>query len=107
MAGLQEHAEDYEDADVRVVAVSADGAEDARKMKDEEGLGFPVLYGVDVHEARDRLGLFVKENERTHLQPAQFILDPEGTVRLASYSSGAVGRLDAEEALAEVEKARG
>ena len=90
-----------------MVALSADDREAAREMTDEEDLDFPVLYDLDVKDIRDRYGIYIHENERTHLQPAQFILDPEGKVELASYSSGPVGRLDAEEALEEVRALRG
>ena len=100
--------EEFREADVRRVAVSADDEEGARSMKEDEELGFPVLYGVDCEDVRDRHGLYIAERDgRTHLQPAQFILDPDGTVRFASYSSGKVGRLDARAALEEIESARG
>ena len=92
---------------MRIVALSADGEEGARKMVSEEELGFPVLYGLDVEDSRDRFGLYIQKGDRTHLQPAQFVLDPNGAIRLACYSSGAVGRLDAAEMLGVVEKAKG
>lgn len=107
MAGLEERAPQYEDADVRIVALSADGEDGARKMVSEENLSFPVLYGLDVDDMNARLGLYIEKGEKTHLQPAQFILDPTGHIELASYSSGAVGRLSAAEALGVVESARG
>lgn len=106
MAGFETHASEYEAEGVRLVALSADGEDGARRMKEEEGLGFPVLFGLDVDDMHDRLGLYVERENRIHLQPAQFILDPEGRIRLASYSSGPVGRLNAEDALEEVEKAK-
>ena len=107
MAGIQDIYDEYRDADVRVVALSADGREGAREMEEDEGLDFPVLYGLDCKDVRDRFGIYIeKRTEKTHLQPAQFILDPDGTVRLASYSSGKVGRLDAREALDEIEDLR-
>ena len=97
----------FREAGVRRVAISADGEEGARSMKEDEELGFPVLYGVDCEEVRDRTGIYIAEHDgRAHLQPAQFILDPEGTVRFASYSSGKVGRLDARAALEEIESLR-
>ena len=107
MAGYQDRLDAFAEADVRVVALSADGGEDARSTKRDEGLGVPVLYGLDVDEMRERLGLYVHKNDRTHLQPAQFILDPRGAVRLACYSSGAVGRLKADEALDQIRGLRG
>lgn len=102
MAGYQQHLDAYRNADVRLVALSADGREGARSMKEEEGLGFPVLYDLDVKEMHERLGLYIQENDRTHLQPAQFILDSSGVIRLCSYSSGPVGRLEGDEALEQV-----
>ena len=98
--------EAYDEADVQIVALSADDEEGARSMKEEEDLSFPVLYGVDVDEMEETLGTYVQHGDPEHLQPAQFILEPDGTLALACYSSGAVGRLSAEEALAFVKGAR-
>lgn len=106
MAGLAEHAPEYEEAGVRIVALSADEEEGARKMVSDEELSFPVLYGLDVENAKDRFGLYIEKGEKTHLQPAQFVLDPDGIIRLACYSSGAVGRLSATEMLGVVKEAR-
>lgn len=106
MGDFQEHVGSYDDADVQIVALSADGEEGARKMMEEVDVAFPILYGLDVDEMEERIGAYVETGgEREHLQPAQFILRPDGSVALACYSSGAVGRLGAEEALDEVRKA--
>lgn len=107
MAGLEDHSPQYEDAEVRVVALSADGEDGAREMAADEDLSFPVLYGLDVDDMNARLGLYIEKGDRTHLQPAQFVLDPAGRIRFASYSSGPVGRLSAVEALGVAESARG
>lgn len=107
MAGLEEHGPRYEEAGVRVVALSADGEDGAREMASDENLSFPVLYGLDVDDMNERLGLYIEKGDKTHLQPAQFVLDPDGRVRLAAYSSGPVGRLSAAEALGAVDSARG
>lgn len=104
---MQEHHEQFRDAGVRIVVLSADGPEGAKRMKSDEDLEFPVLHGLDCEDVRDRFGVYMRKgDERTHLQPAQFILDPEGVVRLASYSTGKVGRLEAREALEEIESIR-
>ena len=107
MAGLEEKLDDFEEAGVEVVALSADDEAGARKMQDQEDLSFPILYGLDVHEMEDRLGLYIQENARTHLQPAQFVLKADGTVDFASYPRGAVGRLTAEDALEQARAATG
>ena len=107
MGDFQDHIGAYDDADVQVVALSADGEEGARKMMEEVDVAFPILYGLDVEEMEERIGTYVeKGGEREHLQPAQFILAPDGTVALACYSSGKVGRLGAEEALDAAKDAR-
>lgn len=106
MAGYGERHEEFRDEGIRVVALTAEDEGGARKMKEAEGLDFDILYGLDVDEMEERIGAYVeKGGEREHLQPAQFILKPDGTVALASYSSGPVGRLDAEEALEETREA--
>lgn len=106
MGDFQDHIGAYDDADVQVVALSVDAEEGAREMMGKVEAGFPILYGLDVEEMEERIGAYVeKGGEREHLQPAQFILKPDGTVALASYSSGPVGRLDAEEALEETREA--
>lgn len=100
MGDFQDQIGAYDDADVQVVALSADGEEGAREMMEEVDVAFPILYGLDVDEMEERIGTYVeKGGDREHLQPAQFILKPDGTVALACYSSGAVGRLGAGEAL--------
>lgn len=106
MGDFQDHIGAYDDADVQVVALSVDDEEGARKMMEEVDVAFPILYGLDVDEMEERIGAYVeKGGEREHLQPAQFILKPDGTVALACYSSGKVGRLGAEEALKETREA--
>lgn len=102
MAGFEEHADAFRENDVRIIALSADLEEGAGRMVEKKDLSFPVLYGLDVDDVRDRFGLYVEKGEKTHLQPAQFIIDPEGTIEFASYSSGKAGRLNAEDALDEL-----
>lgn len=102
MAGFEELADEFRDRDVRIIALSADAREGAERMVEKVGLSFTMLYGLDVDDMSDRLGLYVQKGEKTHLQPAQLIVDPEGEIEFASYSSGKVGRMSAEDALGEV-----
>jgi peroxiredoxin len=99
LAGFGEREEDFRDLGVRILAFTAEGEEDARAMKEDQDLGFTILYGLDVDEMQERYGLHVHRGERTYLQPAQVILDDQGDTVLVSSSSGAVGRVDAEDAL--------
>lgn len=99
MAGFGELHETFREHGVRLFALTAEDEEDARRMKEAENLEFDILYGLDVDDMEARYGIHVNRGKITHLQPAQFVLDDEGRVVLACYSSGRVGRLDADEAL--------
>ncbi len=81
---------------VRVVAFSADAEPAATAIVDKHQLGFPVGYGADVDIVADALGSYT--NDEPHfLQSTGFLLAPDGRVILASYSSGAIGRLTADD----------
>lgn len=102
MAGYEDKLSGLEKLDTRLVAMSADSGEDARKTVRELELSFPVGHGLDVDQAASKTGAYANEDP-PHLQPADFILRPDGTVALAVYSSGAVGRLRVEDAIDQVE----
>jgi peroxiredoxin len=75
-----------------VVALSVDSEEDAQKMVDRHTLTFPVLYGLDARETMATIGGYINE-EPLFLHPSGFILRPDGTIVLLVQSSGAIGRL--------------
>lgn len=106
MADFQAHLDDLEDDGIRVVALSAEDEEDARRMVERHGLEFPVGYGVGPATARDRLGSWIDE-ERGVIHATGFLLTPEARVATAVYSTGAIGRLRAEEAAGVVAYLRG
>jgi len=86
-----------------VLAASVDGPADARKMIDRERLSFPIAYGLDVNEIAATLGGYYEDDPAgAYLQPTDIIVRPDGTVSSVTYSSGAVGRLTAREALSAV-----
>lgn len=85
---------------MRVIALSSDPADDARKMIEKLGLEFPVLHGLDARAISRAIGCYTGVHEGVpHVQPASFVLDHEGKISLATYSSGKVGRLTALDAL--------
>ncbi len=99
MADFEDDAERFRRREVRVVALSTDDRDDAREMRERTDFSFPILYGLDPAEIAERTGAFVHRDGRSYLHATAFILDPEGRVRLAVYSSGAVGRLRSGDAL--------
>ncbi len=74
-----------------------DKEEDARKMVEKHKIGFRVVYGLDVRKEAEKIGAYF-DSENGYFQPANFILR-HGKVVQATYSSGPLGRLQAEHVL--------
>ena len=91
-AGLAKLAEEG----IAVVSLSADLRDQALAMVAEHRLQFPVAYGASVDRVAETLGVYhelASPSRPAHLQSAGFVVGPGGTVVLAMYSSGAIGRL--------------
>ncbi len=72
-------------------------------MIDAEHVTFPVAYGLDAKQIAQTLGSFYQDNpDGAFLHPADFIIRPDGAIDSATYSTAAVGRLRAEDALAQI-----
>jgi len=83
---------------IRVVALSVDSKTDAATLVEKHRLNFPVGYRADADKVADLTGAYVNDNPR-YLQSTGFVLDPTGKVITAVYSSGAIGRLVAEDVM--------
>lgn len=84
------------DEGIGVVSLSADARDQASAMVKEHRLEFPVAFGASVDAVAGTLGVYYDPHPThapPHLQSAGFVLGPGGTVLLAVYSSGAIGRL--------------
>ena len=79
------------------MALSVDKEEDARTMVERHKVGFPVVYGLDVRKEAEKIGAYF-DSEGGYFQPANFILR-NGRVFNATYSSGPLGRLQAQHVL--------
>lgn len=100
MADFAEHKTALDGLDVRVIALSTDDAAGAKAVVEKLNLKFPVLHGLDAADTSRLIGCYTGKHEGTpHVQPASFVLDPQGHLIHAVYSSGMVGRLTAEDAL--------
>jgi peroxiredoxin len=77
---------------VRVVSVSVDDREKSEALVDKHQLGFPVAYGADARAVSEITGAFVNDNP-VSLQAIGFVLNPEGRIVTAVYSTRAIGRL--------------
>ena len=91
MAGFEKLRPELDALGVRVLAASSDPLDKAKEVAAE--LSFPIAYGVTRTQA-DRIGAWW-EDRRAIIQPSEFLLTADGTVRSATYSSGPIGRIDA------------
>ncbi len=79
------------------MALSVDKEEDARTMVERHRVGFPIVYGLDVRKEAEKIGAYF-DSENGYFQPANFILR-NGRMFNATYSSGPLGRLQAQHVL--------
>ena len=77
---------------VKVVALSVDDEDTSAALVARHTLRFPVGHSADAGQVAAATGAYVNDDPR-YLQPAGFILAPDGTVQVAVYSSDAIGRL--------------
>lgn len=78
--------------DIAVVALSVDDEATSRAFVDKLRIGFPVGYGVNADDIAATTGAYVAEGS-SYLQSTGFVLDRDGRILVAVYSSGAIGRL--------------
>ena len=92
LAEFARAADEFADEDIRVVSVSVDDREKSEALVDKHKLGFPVGYGADARAVSAVTGAFVDEKPLA-LQATGFVIDPEGRIVTAVYSTRAIGRL--------------
>ena len=78
-----------------MLAASIDTGDTSKEVAD--GIDFPVAEGVTKAQA-DSLGSWW-EDRRGIIQPSEFLLNADGKVLTSSYSSGPLGRMDAEDVI--------
>ena len=103
LADYQSNKGELDEEKVAVIALSVDPLEKAKETVDELGLGFPVAYGMEVPRDAEPIGAFWEERRRI-FHATNFLLDSEGKVLDASYATGPVGRIVAEDVLRRVRR---
>ncbi len=98
MLAFQRKLAEFDALGVRVVAASVDPREAAGRTVERYGLTFPVGFGLDAREVAGMTGAFFEEKDG-YLHATGFIVNPEGKVMNAVYSSSAIGRLVPEDCL--------
>lgn len=96
LAAFQRAAERLGGVGASVAALSVDDEPTTTELIAKHHLTFPVGYCADAKEIAAVTGAFV-DPEGGFLQSTGFVLDPAGRVIVSVYSSGAIGRLVADD----------
>lgn len=95
MAGFEDLKDELAAESISVFGASSDDLEHAQEVQRE--LSFPIAYGV-TKDLAATLGSWW-EDRRGIVQPSEFIIDTERKVLSATYSTGPIGRINAEDVL--------
>lgn len=96
LAGFQRASQKLADTGIKVVAFSVDDAATTAGLVDKYKLGFPVGHSADADAVAAVTGAYTNATPR-YLQTTGFLLDSEGRILNAVYSSGPIGRLVADD----------
>jgi len=83
---------EFDQLNIQLMAASSDLLEDARKTVERYRLPFTVGYGLDARDIAAKTGAFYAEKEG-FLHATGFLVNPDGKVVNAVYSTSAIGRL--------------
>jgi len=98
LADYQGLSEAFRAEHIQLFAVSVDPVDKAKETTEKLGLTFPVAYGADAKEMSGATGAFYAP-EKKFLHATGFVIRPNRMVEVACYSSGPIGRLEAQHAL--------
>jgi len=98
LAGFQRASEKLVEVGVKVVALSVDDEATTVGTMEKYRLRFSVGHSADADQVAALTGAYTNEAPR-YLQSTGFLLDPDGRVLNAVYSSGPIGRLVPEDVI--------
>lgn len=98
LAAFSRQAARFEEAGIRIAAFSVDDEPTTLALRAKHNIVFPLGHSADAEAVAAATGAYTNSNPR-YLQSTGFVLDPDGRVVTAVYSSGAIGRLVPEDVL--------
>ena len=98
MADFQGLYQEFKSEQIKVIAASVDSMDKALETVDKLEIAYPVGYGLSAEEVSRVTGAYY-EKEKGYLHATDFLLRPEKTVAVASYSTGPIGRFVANDVL--------
>lgn len=105
LAGFARAHDTFVEVGIKVVALSVDDEATSAGLVEKRHLPFPVGHSADPDKISATTGAFTNPDPH-YLQSTGFVLAPDGSVVTAVYSSGAIGRLVAEDVAGLVRYAR-
>ncbi|MEP7089322.1 MAG: redoxin domain-containing protein [Nocardioidaceae bacterium] len=106
LRGFQRANQALEEVGASLVSLSVDDEATTRDLVEHNKLTFPIGHSADAHAIAVLTGAFVNPAP-VYIQATGFVLDPEGRVITSVYSSGAIGRLTAEDTLGFIRHVKG
>lgn len=92
LAGFAAEKDALDGLGIRVVALSVDDEAASAATIAKNHLQFPVGHSANPDAVRAATGAFVNPTPH-YLQPAGFVIGPDGTVKAAVYATSAIGRM--------------
>lgn len=99
MVDFAVHGLPFKDLGVKVLAASVDSVESVAKLKEGLHVGYPMFAEVDAAALAAATGAHIQEGDRTFTHATAFLIDPEGLITNAVYSTGPIGRFTASEVI--------
>lgn len=96
LAAFSRAADTFAELGIKVVALSVDDEATSAALVDKHHLGFPVAHSADADQVAAAVGSYTNDDPH-YLQSTGFVLAPDSTLLTAVYSSGAIGRLVADD----------
>jgi peroxiredoxin len=92
LSAFQRSLDRLADIGAQVAAMSVDDEATTQDLIARHGLRFPVGHSADAQAIAATTGAFINDDP-VYFQSTGFVLDPDGSVVVSVYSSGAIGRL--------------
>jgi len=105
LASFARAADAFAEVGIKVVALSVDDEDTSAALVDKRHLPFPVGHSADPDKVAAAIGAFTNDDPH-YLQSTGFVLAPDGSVLVGVYSTGAIGRLVADDVVGLVRHVR-
>jgi alkyl hydroperoxide reductase subunit AhpC len=93
------HGGPLKELGIRVAAASVDTLEQTIELRTSLRVGYPMYAELDGLKVAGDIGAYVQTGDRPFLHATNFLLNPEGQIVNALYSSGPIGRITASDVL--------